>query len=464
MNELKVGFLTVLAIVSLVVVSMTITANKSGFGTYVEYKTILKDATGIYEKSSIKVAGIVAGRIKKIELSGSEALITFEVLEQIKMTKNSSLRIKSVGFLGDKYIDIFLGDQNAQRLPAGSMVGSSGGEGFEALGKDAGEILKDVKVIAKAIKDAMYDDDKNNVVKDIIGNVRVFSNDVKRISASLRKLVTGNEEKLSRTLDNLNKIAAQIARETDRDAENSIMNDLSKLNPIMANMDKAVADIQDIVADVKSGKGTVGKLLRDEEVIDKVNETLSGVNRIVNRVTNFKADISLYAGAAFDEGSRTELNVDLVPSAERFFRVGLISTDFGREVLEKERVVTTTSGGSTTQSTQTYTETDYKFNAQIGRRINNWAFRVGLIDSTGGVGIDYNLYHYGFGTTLEAYDFDKDLGAAVRFAMEYRIWNVFYGRFTAEDVLSKEDDQDYTLAAGLKFTDEDLAALFGLAL
>lgn len=460
MNELKVGFLTILAIASMIVVSLTISSNKSGFGDYVQYKTILKDATGIYEKSSIKVAGIVAGRIKKIELSGSHALITFEVLEQIKMTKFSTLRIKSVGFLGDKYLDIFLGDPEAKRLPSGSIVQADGGEGFEQLGKDAGAILKDVKVISKAIRESIYDKDKKNIVKDILQNIDDFTIDAKKISS----LLAGNGDRINATLKDLRKITAQLAKETDRDAEESLMNDLSKLNPIMANVDQAVLDLKEIIADVKAGNGTVGKLLRDEEVIDRVTETLSGVNRIINRVNNFKTDISLYSGASFGDGSRTDLNIDLIPAPERFFRFGLIQTDFGRDIKDEKSVTSTTGGTSATTKTSTVNETDFKFNLQIGRKLDDWTFRVGLIDSTGGLGIDYNLYHLGLSSTVEVFDFDEELGAALRLGIEYRVWNVVYAKATAEDMLSKNDLQEYTLSAGLKFTDEDLAALFGLAI
>lgn len=118
MNPLKVGLLTLAALASIVVMSLKITTNKSGFGDYVTYKTVLKDASGIFEKSNIKVAGINAGRIKSIELNGADgALLTFEMLEAIKITNNSRMKIKSVGFLGDKYLDIVLGDQNADKLP-----------------------------------------------------------------------------------------------------------------------------------------------------------------------------------------------------------------------------------------------------------------------------------------------------------------------------------------------------------
>ncbi|MEE2671847.1 MAG: MlaD family protein, partial [Bdellovibrionota bacterium] len=193
MNEVKVGILAFLAIASLVTVSLTITANKASFGEFVEYKTILDDATGIYENSSIKVAGIVAGRIKSISLSGSQALLTFEVLNNIKITKFSRLRIKSVGFLGDKYIDIFLGNPDAPRLEAGQMVPADAGAGFEQLGKDASEILKDVKVIAKVIKDSLYTEDQQNAIKQIVTQINEFSHNANEISKTLKRVLDGNE-------------------------------------------------------------------------------------------------------------------------------------------------------------------------------------------------------------------------------------------------------------------------------
>ena len=99
--------------------SLKVTSNQSGFGDYVTYRTIIKDAAGIFPKTPIRVAGINAGRIKNIELSGT-ALVTFEILEHVKVRKNAQLRIKSVGFLGDKYLDIILGREEV--LPSGSLI------------------------------------------------------------------------------------------------------------------------------------------------------------------------------------------------------------------------------------------------------------------------------------------------------------------------------------------------------
>ena len=68
MNEFKVGILAIATIIAVVFMSFKITSNQSGFGQYVTFRTIVKDASGIFPKTPIKVAGISAGRITSIEL------------------------------------------------------------------------------------------------------------------------------------------------------------------------------------------------------------------------------------------------------------------------------------------------------------------------------------------------------------------------------------------------------------
>ena len=464
LNELKVGLLSLLALGSLVLVSLQITSNKATFGEFVEYQTILNDATGIYEKSSIKVAGIVAGRINSIELSGSQALVKFEILKEIKLTKFSRLRITSVGFLGDKYIDIYLGNPDAPRLETQAMIPNESGAGFEQLSKDASEILKDVKVIAKAIKDSLYTEDKKNAIKEIVGQINEFSHNANDISKTLKRIVNDNELKVNEVIENLRKTTEQLAYETDRFQDDSLMNDLEQIGPILSKVDSSVSDLKIIMADVKAGKGTVGKLLRDEEVVDKVNETLSGVNRIIGRVNRFKTNISIFTGANNNEGSKTEVELDLLPAPERFFRFGVISGDTA--TLER-RVITTTTIDDNDPTVTDETEVDeseFRFNVQVGRNIGAYSLRAGLIESTGGIGADYTMRDLGVKFIADAFDYREDIGMKLRLQTEVRIWNIFHAKIMGEDLTRSPKHHVYTISAGLKFTDEDLASLIGLAL
>lgn len=457
MNPLKVGLLTLAAMASIVVMSLKITSNKSGFGDYVTYKTVLKDASGIFEKSSIKVAGINAGRIKAIELNGAEgALITFEMLEGIKLTNNSRLKIKSVGFLGDKYLDIVLGDQNADKLPEGSMIPSEGGGGFDDLTKDAGEVLKEVKEIAKTIKESLRDEQGKNMVKEIIANIH-------DITGSLKRLSTGNEDKINAIIDDVKAISEQLAFETDRYQKDSLMSDLSKIGPILDKADAAVGDLKIIIADLKDGKGTVGKLLRDDAVVDQVSQTLSSVNRLVNRINNIEADIGLSTGANTRTGTDTRFDLDIYPAPERFFRLGVVTNEFGPQSETETDTYTRVDGGETVhKNKRVVNHDDFKFNFQIGRRIQRFGLRAGIIESTGGVGLDYFFPDFGIRTGLEMFDYQKEAGPNLRLMTEVKIWNVLFARIAGEDLISKSGDQSATFSLGLRFSDQDLAALIGI--
>lgn len=456
LNPLKVGLLTLAAMASVVVMSLKITQNQSGFGKHIEYKTILEDASGIFEKTPIKVAGINAGRIKSIQLEGNKALLTFEITDKVKITPDAKMKIKSVGLLGDKFIDMDVGTQQGERLAEGSMVPTAGGEGLDNLAKDAGAVLREVKEIAGTIKEALRDDQGRNVIKEIVANIQ-------DMTASLKRVTTGNEDRINKIIEDMEAVTSQLAHETDRYQKDSLMGDLAKVGPILDKVDAAMSDLKIIVADVKEGKGTVGKLLRDDAVVDQVSQTLSSVNRLVNRINNIEADIALSTGANTRIGSDTRFDLDIYPAPERFFRLGIVTNEFGPKQERETESYTSTDGGDEVKTTRRkINKNQIKFNFQIGRRIQRWALRAGLIESTGGVGVDYLIPDYGIRTGLEMFDYQKDAGPNLRLYSEVRIWNVLFTRVAGEDLISKDGKQSATISLGLRFTDQDLAALIGI--
>ena len=94
--------------------------------------------------------------------------------------------------------------------------------------------------------------------------------------------------------------------------------------------------------------------------------------------------------------------------------------------------------------------------------MQNLAFRGGIIESTGGFGIDYFFGSDRINLTLELFDYRKNLGPNVRVRTDLRLWNVFYARIMGEDLAN--DSRSYSLLAGIKFNDEDLRGLISLLL
>jgi phospholipid/cholesterol/gamma-HCH transport system substrate-binding protein len=442
-----------MAMVSFGIVAIKITANKSMFGDFATYRALVKDATGIYPRTAIKVAGINAGTISDIKLQGDSALLTFEFDRSIPVTVNSYLRIKTIGFLGEKYLDVVVGPPTEKRLKQNDYINVSGGAGLEDLGKDASEILAEVKDIVKMVREAIRNEKTQNLVRDILDN----ANDA---LAVVKRITTENEAKLNRIVDSVDRLTAQLAYQTDVNQRDSLMADLKKIGPILDDVKASSADLKIIMADVRAGKGTVGKLLRDEEVVDQVTETLSSVNTLVGRINNLQAELAVYTGVNSNDGGATEINIDLYTAPERFFRLGIATNEFGPDVAEETETTTTGTTGNSYVEKKEVNKSDFRFNLQLGRRFHQVAVRVGLIETTGGIGVDYDVASIGTRFAAEIFDFTKENGANLRLMSDIRIWNIIYTRLSFEDILT--NDRSVTLYAGLRFTDDDLAALIGL--
>lgn len=453
MTEFRVGLFTLAALAAFGIASLKITANKAIFGDYKQYRGIVKDASGIFPRTSIKVAGINAGQIEKIGLKGDAAELVFKLKSEIPLTENSYMRIKTVGFLGEKYIDVVVGEPSELELVVDGYIKVQGGAGFEDLAKDASEIMADVKEIMKKVREGVENETSKNVIREILENVN-------EISASLRRTVGSNEEKLNNIIASVEELAQQLAYETNGKNQDSLMNGLKKLTPILDDLKEASSDIKVIIADVKAGKGTVGKLLRDEETVDRVNETLSSVNRLMGRINNLQAEISVYSGYNNKFDGSTQLEIDLYTAPERFFRIGAIVNDFYYITEETESSSTGTSG-ATNNVTRTTNKDEFKFNFQMGRKIQDFSFRIGLFESKGGVGVDYDISSWNTKLSADLFNFDRDdQPAFLRLSSEIRIWNVLYSKFVLEDVLS--DNLSYTVYGGLRFTDDDIASLISI--
>ena len=208
MKEFKVGLFTLATFAALVFMAFKITSRQGSFGNYISYKTIVRDASGIFEKSPIKVAGINAGRIKRIQLYDERALITFEILSTVKVTQGSKLKIKTIGLLGEKYIDILLNKESKERLLKDSIIPSEEEGGFDTLAKDASDILNDVKDVMANIKESIGPD------KD------------------------GGPLPLQIIIQNLRLITENLAYELDSDNQESLMAGVRKISPVLDDVKK----------------------------------------------------------------------------------------------------------------------------------------------------------------------------------------------------------------------------------
>ncbi|MBG09387.1 MAG: hypothetical protein CME68_11550 [Halobacteriovoraceae bacterium] len=453
MSELKVGILALLTMASIVYMSLKITSFQSGFGEYINYRTILKDASGIFPKTPIKIAGITAGKIKKIELHGNNALVTFRILKRIKVTDGSNLIVKSVGFLGDKYLEIKVA-RGKPRLKENGFVVAADKAGIENILKDTSTILGDVKDLVGALKEGLISKEGDSELKLMIRNFRGLTINAREVAENLKDILVINKESFGNAISNFESLSTDLRGSM---SSQNVENTVSKIKNTMGHLENLSTDMKEIISDVKKGKGTFGSLLRDGELADEVKEAISSVNKLVSKVDSIRTELSLFSGVDTTEGALSSLKLSVFSSPERLYELGITTSKEGIEKETKKTVVT--NGVSSETVTKSVDKNTFKFNAMLGRKIQNWIFRGGVIESTGGVGVDYLKNDWGSKFSMEVFDYSESKGANLRLSSETQMWNVIYGKTTLDNVFN--DGRSATVSAGLKFNDEDLKGLLG---
>ena len=494
-----VGALVIIvAIVSYVLIRST--SEKSGSHGITVWARF-RDAAGLFEKSRVQTAGIQVGQIEKRELDPEHrtlARITVRILPGNKLYENAVVSKKSASLLGEYYLEIDPG------TPFGKIRGEQQPRQMREL-KDGDEI-KDVRE-PTAMGDIM--DSVGTllpILHDILDQVRTLtSGTITDIADNINKLIESNSDTLTRLLDRVDNIAANVEGVTTAEAgdvKESIKNvreitesiksligttqgqvagtgtkmqgSIDRLQNTIDNLDKSMKNIEAITERVDKGEGTVGHILNDDTIARNVEDITENAGGFIRGVTKLQTIVGLRSEYNFFSNSlKNYLQVQIMPRPDKFYLIELIEDPRGYS----NTVLTAThSSQSGFVSTITTTTSDaLRFSLMFGKRVSfggaTLAGRFGIKESTGGVGADLYLLDDRLVLSADIFGFAQSTvgqNPRVKVGAGYEIWNrMLYVIGGADDLLNYNHRAeagapggfDWFLGLQLKFNDEDLKSL-----
>ena len=466
-------------------------------------KAVFEDVAGLDDESAVRIAGVRKGHVTDIRvLPDGRAEVTLQVDDDVPLHANAQAKVANLGLLGEKYIELDPGTPNTPVLATDGVVTLRGTQPatFDDVTDQVAAIAEDVKAITTSMRAVMGGPSGQERLEEIVENVR-------GITADVRLLISANRENVDATLLNTREITAHLRTEIPRLAAtldrvaNQIGGTVGENRPdvreVVQNLKGLSADLRvtadnlnAITGQVKSGEGTVGKLFYSDEAHDKLTSALTSVEggvkslqETLGRANRIQMDLGIkadyYAGLSDEkvdgvqtvEGSaRSAVGLRLIPNPDRnrFYNIELADDPRGRK-REKTQIETRTNP-ATGESTTIVTETtkydrDFVLSAQAGWVLDDLSLRVGLFDSTGGVGADYRMSDR-LSVTGEAFDFGKkrDDNPHIRLFGEY----VFRHEkphtpqlFVTSGVDNPLNDTAFVFGGGIRWRDEDLKYLIG---
>jgi len=233
---------------------------------YVEYEEV----EGLVVSAPVTINGYVIGQVKSITFKDKitwKPIVEIQIHEQYSIPKSSTALIYEPGLIGGKMIQIIPGTENAAIMAlSGDYLNGDIKNGLTALVSEKLEPLKEkiekvmlsTDVLLNNLNEMLDDKTKQNL-KNSIAKLNETLTEFSQTSKSVNAMLADNKSKINSSLTNFEKTSENMVKISDSLAAVNIKQTAEKLEKTLANVDK-------IIADLENGNGSMGKLLKDDKM------------------------------------------------------------------------------------------------------------------------------------------------------------------------------------------------------
>ena len=486
--EAKVGLFVFAGIVLLIYMSMWLGGVKLGKEDGILIYINFPNAAGLDMGASVAVAGVEVGRVESITLEANKAKLGIRVNPNVEVGRDFTAVLKNQGLLGEKYVELKPGALGAEPLKEGEeLTRVATFTDIDKLVTVLADVATDIKVVTESLKMSMGGEGGANSLQNIIVSIETLMKE-------LNNIVGYNSERFNSIMGNLDVMVADVRRdgpgllksfqEVSDNLNNVIVENRGglaegienlrfasrRMEEAMINLDRLTQEIGPeitntaksfgkIAQKIERGEGTIGKLINDTETHDKLTATLSGVNKFLQKGEALKMHLGYRGEFLFDPGeTKNYLSLKLIPSKDKYYLLEIIDDPRGERRL---KTVDTTVGGVTTSEEILTTEDKMLFSIQVAKKMKWLTLRGGLIESTGGVGLDYHLFKERLVISLNAFDFDKARNPHLKVGGTLFLGKHFTLTAGYDDFISRVGLDSAYVGLGFHFEDEDLKYILG---
>ncbi len=446
--EFKVGTLVVSIAAIIALMSLQVSDDPGFLGRSKKAWFNLPNANGLTKGSAIRSAGIPVGAIQDIKLVDGQARIDISVKSDVKITRSAVVEMRANGILGDKYIEIQLGAvSDAVLEDGGQILNIKNGGSIDDVMSQVSDITTSLKDVAKNLNEAVTNDGTNkHILGRIVQNIEKLTNDI-------ADMTDENKEQIGDIVDQVHSITATLDEALNEEGEDGFKQTWKRS---LSRIDSSLKNIEEITNKINSGEGTIGKLVSDEKTAEDVTTAIEGLSGLVGVAEKITTGVDFnghYLDAVGD--TKSSVGIFIQPGLDRYYYIGVVTDPAG--VIERTNTATSVNGGPVTSTDETKTyKTETKFTALYAKNIYDFTFKGGIIESTGGIGIDYSPFNRRFMASVEAFDFEE---LQLRSSLTYKTRFGLYFMAGYNDILDNRGAQSVYGGAGLFLTNDDLKLL-----
>ena len=295
----------------------------------------LPEAPGVAQGTPVRKHGIMIGRVEKVAFDDDEVTVTIGIQTRFELTTNEICRIGTGNLFGDAVLEfvrreaqvpnpdvlrhghylrgevtddplttlidlqkviINLNDDVTSALTsvttAGNEVGSLARNISSLFGENTDEIRNLLDSSAQTLSSI---NEAAQVFRDIISDpnlqdgLRGMNQQIPEVLSQLGNALSGLQrltESAARNLENMEQLTGPLARQSPAIVD--------RIDDDLQLVDAVLQELVTVGESINRGQGTVGKLLHDSELYDRLNRTVGNIEYLTQRLRPVVEDARIF--------------------------------------------------------------------------------------------------------------------------------------------------------------------------
>lgn len=296
-EQLRVGAVIIAAVVLIAVGLYKLGQAANLFSSRYELTAFLAEANGLREGGSVMVAGQLAGTVQKIEFlpvdndttRNLQLTITLDERMRDQVRGDSRARVRTLGLLGDKVVDISPGTPRFAALTDGDTIKVMPSLDYEAVVAQAAGAVDDVIGLVTDFRQITSGLVKGQgTVGQMLTNPAMYQNINRTLEGTnlLLARVTNSRGSIARMLDDPALYNQLVATVTAADSmivalnrRDGTLGRMIHSDSLYRNLEATTASFASVMSGadslmrmLQSGQGTAGQLLTDQKLYDALSK------------------------------------------------------------------------------------------------------------------------------------------------------------------------------------------------
>lgn len=280
--------------ITLLIIGYSFLRGNNVFEKKTYYYAVYDKVDGLTTSDPVTFHGLPVGKVMSLDLlddTSGRSIAKILMKKDIKIPANSAFQLYSADFLGEKAVQLIIGDAKQYAQNGDTLQGNIAASLTE-------EVSMQILPVKQKAEDLLGSIDSTITILKVIlkgGQIESSMNNIESVTVSFSKiaknidtLIATQRQTLSRTFTNIEHITANLDSNNEnitRMFENlaQLSDTLSEANikETVSNLNSSLVELEKLLANINNGEGTMGMLVTDKALYENLTKSTANLESLL---------------------------------------------------------------------------------------------------------------------------------------------------------------------------------------